>query len=97
MESIPLPWNSSSAYGGAAIDADDLAGDVGGRRHTQERHHGCDLRRLPRPAQWNFWQKFLLHDFLRAYRFRHVSYDHAWCDAVHTNSVVGPLGSQASC
>ena len=62
MESIPLPWNSSSAYGGAAIDADDLAGDVGGRRHTQERHHGCDLRRLPGPAQWNFRQKFLLHD-----------------------------------
>ena len=34
---MSLPWNSSTAYGCAAIDADDLAGDVGGRRHTQER------------------------------------------------------------
>jgi len=43
----------SSAYGSATVDVDDLAGDVGGRRHTQERHHRRHLRRLPDATQWN--------------------------------------------
>jgi hypothetical protein len=37
------------SYGTAAVDADDLAGHVGRRRHAQERHHGRHLLRLGDP------------------------------------------------
>ena len=34
---------------------------------------------------------------VRTYVFNHVSNDHPWCDAVHTNLVRGPLSSEAPC
>lgn len=37
------------SYGAAAIDADDLAGHVGRRRHAEEGHHGRHLLRLADP------------------------------------------------
>jgi len=39
----------SGSYGPAAVDVDDLASDVGRRRHAEEGHHGCHLHRLAGP------------------------------------------------
>lgn len=36
--------------GSATVDADDLPGDVGCRRHAQQRHDGRHLRRLAGPT-----------------------------------------------
>ena len=66
MMNVTSGQASKLSYGVAAVDADDLAGHVGRRRHAEKCHHGRHLLRLADPPHGQP-RHLLLHQ-LRVYR-----------------------------